>query len=112
MRRLITLSCLASLFVLGTAHAAGTPKADAPPPPALGTAVDDGATSEPEIQIYKKGDSTIEEHRINGRLYLVKVTPAVGAPYYLYDDDGSGQMRRLDNPGDRLIIPRWVLFRF
>ena len=34
---------------------------------------------------------------MNGRLYMVKVTPAHGVPYYLIDDVGRGEFRRHDN---------------
>ena len=45
------------------------------PPPAMS----DEEEIEPEVQIIKREDKTIEEYRINGRLYMVKVTPAVAA---------------------------------
>ena len=45
-----------------------------------------------EIVIRKSGENVIEEHRINGRLYKVKVTPAIGPAYYLIDTDGDGFM--------------------
>ncbi|TDR80728.1 DUF2782 domain-containing protein [Paludibacterium purpuratum] len=107
------------------AHAADTPtqtppavnaeaakpaaKNDAPPPPQVGD--DQSAQPEPEVTIVQRGQDKIEEYRINGKLYMVKVTPSIGVPYYLVDDDGSGNLRQID-PNRRIIIPRWVLFRF
>ena len=44
---------------------------------------------EPQITITKRGNDQVEEHRVNGKLYMMKVTPNHGVPYYLVDDDGS-----------------------
>jgi hypothetical protein len=75
--------------------------------------VESGETLEPDITIIRKGKDTIEEYRINGRRYMVKIKPSVGPPYYLVDTDGDGNMdvRRSDiqRPHD-MSIPRWVLF--
>ena len=46
---------------------------------------------------------------MNGKLYAIKVTPKIGLPYYLVDEDGSGKMNRIDTHGDKLVVPRWVL---
>lgn len=83
-------------------------KADATPPQ-----VDDNqpAQPEPEVTIVQRGQDKIEEYRMNGQLYMIKVTPSIGLPYYLADEDGSGNMRKID-PNRRIVIPRWVLFRF
>lgn len=58
--------------------------------------------AEPTVTIRRRGSDTIEEYRINGRLYMVKITPSKGFPYYLIDNDGDGSLetRRndLDNP--------------
>ncbi len=53
---------------------------------------------QPEVTIRKKGKSVIEEYRIDGRLYMIKIIPAIGPPYYLIDTDGDGNMdvRRSD----------------
>ena len=34
---------------------------------------------------------TVEEYRVGGVLRMVKVTPARGAPFYMYDRDGDGR---------------------
>ena len=53
----------------------------------------------------------VHEYRANGRLYMVKVVPTRGYPYYLYDADGNGS---LESRQDRLepVIPRWVIHRW
>jgi len=66
---------------------------------------------EPEVTITTKGTEIHEEYRLNGRLYMIKVTPAKGKPYYLIDQEGSGQFRRSDFD-TRISIPTWVIKRF
>lgn len=66
---------------------------------------------EPEITITTKGTEIHHEYRLNGRLYMVKVIPAKGKPYYLIDSEGSGQFRRSDFE-PRIAIPTWVIKRF
>ncbi len=113
MRQLVILASLSALLTLQAAHAgtdASAPaRATVPPPPTI--TEDSSAQAEPEVRIIQKGEEKIEEYRINGKLYMVKVTPAIGVPYYLIDDDGNGQMKKID-PTRRMIIPRWVLLRF
>ena len=79
------------------------------PPPKI---VDGEALEgEPQITIRKKGVETIQEYRINGELYMMKVTPAHGVPYYLHkEDQGGGWVNTGPNPP--LSIPKWVIFRF
>jgi hypothetical protein len=76
-----------------------------PPPPAPETAPHEVV---PEITIVTKKDAIHEEYRANGRLYMIKVTPTKGKPYYLIDRDGSGQFRRSDFEPS-VAIPMWVI---
>ncbi|MEN8205208.1 MAG: DUF2782 domain-containing protein [Pseudomonadota bacterium] len=78
----------------------------APPPP---TGLDDGEL-EPEVKIIKRNDAVIHEYRVNGRLYMVKVTPRYGPPYYLYDGDGNGSLESRRHQLDPApIVPNWRL---
>jgi phytoene dehydrogenase-like protein len=52
-----------------------------------------------------------EEYRIGGRLYMVKVIPKKGPPYYLIDPNGSGVFVRSDLAPD-VSPPMWVIKRF
>lgn len=79
------------------------------PPPTIGT--DENAAGEPQITIVKKKGETIEEYRINGQLYMLKVTPAHGVPYYMHKEDQDGGWL-MDGPNQPLSIPKWTLFRF
>lgn len=71
---------------------------DVPEPPKQ---VKSGENLEPDITIVKKGKKTVHEYRRNGRLYMVKVIPDVGLPYYLRDTDGDGKMDVRTNELDR-----------
>jgi hypothetical protein len=75
----------------------------APPPMPAGAEAD-----EPEVTIVKRGEDTVTEYRIRGKLYMVKVTPPHGVPYYLIDKEGNGQMVRHDGAAD-LAVPMWVI---
>ncbi|MBK7663017.1 MAG: DUF2782 domain-containing protein [Sterolibacteriaceae bacterium] len=80
-----------------------------PPPPPAG--ISDGA-EEPQVTIKKRGEDTVEEHRLNGKLYMVKVTPPHGRPYYLVDDKGTGVFSRRDDLDSGLRVPLWVIKEF
>jgi hypothetical protein len=68
---------------------------------------------EPEITITERGETVIEEHRIGGQLYAIKIIPKKGVPYYLVDSDGDGNMERRTNElVPSLLIPSWVLLRW
>ncbi len=54
----------------------------------------------------------IEEYRVNGHLYMVKITPTVGPAYYLVDDNGNGELDTRRSSLDDTNIPRWVLLRW
>lgn len=63
-----------------------------------------------DITIIRKKTKTIEEYRINGRLYKVKVTPKFGPPYYLLYPEGSGLSLGEELEGTQ--TPYWNLFRW
>lgn len=81
-------------------------KAEPPPPPEMEKEV---PVDEPQVTIRKRGDDTVREFRLNGRLYMMEVTPAVGPPYYLIDERGDGEFTRRDTLEGGLIVPRWVI---
>lgn len=78
------------------------------PPPAISN---EENPDEPQITIVKKKGETIEEYRINGQLYMMKVTPEHGVPYYLHKEDQDGSWIN-DGPTPPMSIPKWTLFRF
>ena len=85
--------------------------APVPAPPELPDPLESGQPIEPEVTIIRKKESVVEEYRMNGRLYMVKVTPNIGKPYFLVDRDGDGQMESRTNDIYRdPSVPQWVLF--
>lgn len=96
-------------------------KASVPPPPPIPPEkgykakpeppADQPADLEPVVTITTRGDDLIEEFRMNGRLYMVKVTPSKGKPYYLFDHEGQGSFRRSDHHPS-INVPTWVIKRF
>lgn len=90
MRRFILLSFLAfPAFAVDEKppKLEAVPEAPEPPLP-----VQSGETLEPDITIIRKGKKTIQEYRRGGRLYMIKVVPDIGPPYYFLDNDGDGKM--------------------
>jgi len=47
---------------------------------------------EPTVTIREEEGRMIEEYRLNGQVYMVKVTPEGGIPYYYMDNDGDGRL--------------------
>ena len=96
-------------FTIAAPSQTDKPLPDVPPPP---PPLERDVTPEPEVTIRREGGEVIEEYRINGRLYMIKVTPSIGPSYYLVDKDGDGKMNsRINGPlDDDFIVPQWVLF--
>ena len=79
-----------------------------PSPP---NTLDSGYFDEPEITIRQDGTDTLEEHRINGKLYLVKVTSENFPAYYLVRELEGGDWLRMDD-NKPLVVPQWVVVSF
>ena len=47
---------------------------------------------EPTVTIREEDERTIEEYRYDGQVYMVKITPKGGVPYYYIDTDGDGRL--------------------
>ena len=110
MRRLIlALSCLIALPVAAQNRPNNLqPLPDVPPPP---PGVFD-ANLEPEVTIVKHGDNKEEQFRMNGKLYMIKVTPSHGVPYYLIESRGDGTWTRQESLDTGLRVPMWVIGNF
>ncbi len=70
-------------------------------------------TLEPEVVITPRDNSQVKEYRVNGRLYMIEITPAKGPRYFLVDSDGDGTLeRRQSGPLLGVEIPRWTLLEW
>lgn len=104
---LIFGGCSFSAFAVGPVPGNLEPLA---PPPAFTPEV--AAGDEPEVTIVKQTELTVEEYRAGGRIYMIKVTPKVGAPYYLVDDRGDGKFARQESMDSGFRPPRWIIKSF
>lgn len=110
-----TTQTLIAAFVLASLPALAADKAPAPPPGS--TPVPDGAPTpgeirEPSITIRTVRGQRLEEYRLRGKLYMVRVTPPRGKPYYLIDQMGRGGFSRHEGPAEPTAVPQWVLRTF
>ena len=63
------------------------------------------------VVIQAPAKNTIDEYRVNGKLYMIRITPEKGAPYYLVDADGDGDLEtRTNELAPDFLIPSWVIF--
>lgn len=104
MRRLLPIFLLVA--VPAWAQSGAQPLPPVPPPPP-GMEAFDGAL-EPQVNIVQAEKETREEYRIKGKLYMVKVTPAIGKPYYLVDRQGDGHFIESDSIGPMTKPPMWI----
>jgi len=118
MRKLLLASLLMPLFAM--ADQSTLP--DAPPPPTVGEDTGEPTATAPtppvitkdqanqaDITSRQRGDETWEEYRRHGKLYMIRVTPAHGHPYYLIDDNGDGQFHRHNLLHNAVQPPMWIL---
>lgn len=67
----------------------------------------------PTVTIRREEGRTVEEYSVNGKVYMVRVTPKNAPPYVLVDTDGDGEMQRTDSEiGPHVEPPHWVLFEW
>ena len=98
---------LGYIFFSATAYAEKTEVLEEVPSPP--NTLDSGYEYEPEITIRKEGTKRIEEHRVNGNLYYIKVTPEGFPPYYLVRETEGGDWIRHDDLKP-LVVPQWVIY--
>jgi len=113
-RSSLVAALLLALALPAAAQAPGKPASlqpvPEPPPPPAGFDLD--PSLEPQVTILKRGTDTVEEYRIGGKLYMIKVTPAHGVPYYLLDESGKGDFSRRDTYDTGTRPPMWVIHQW
>ena len=107
--RLLSLLLLSGFSLSAFAAKAAPAKPEPPPPPPVQNT---DSNDEPEVKIIKETEQTIEEYRLGGKLYMIKITPKVGKPYYMVDDQGDGKFSRQESLDSGVRPPRWVIHRF
>ena len=110
MSRFLLFSCL--LFCISYAVIAEPDfPAIVPEPPELPDQIVSGENMSPDITITrnKKGETT--EYKVNGKLYMIKISPAGAPAYYMVDSDGDGDLEtRYSGLQDGMQVPQWMLF--
>ncbi len=112
MRRFLALTALLAGFAVPAAAQtpSGAPPLPEAKPPAM-ELMDDSV--QPQVTITLRDGDLVEEHRVNGKLYRITVTPEHGVPYTLVDQSGDGTFTPLNTPGTpQLSVPMWVIGTF
>lgn len=99
----------ALLFAL--VAAAPPPPRDAPLPDKLHASAAEENAPTVSIHSSENGDR-VEEYRAGGRIYMVKITPLRGRPYYLYDDDRNGRLDRTDADRASVSPVYWKVYEW
>ena len=100
-----------ALLCAPVSYAQAPSRAEPPPPPPMVTGPNNELL-EPTVTIRKEGDREIEEYRLRGQLFAVRVKVKGAPAYWLVDPDGSGRMVPGQNIGPSISVPKWVLKEF
>ncbi len=107
----IALSLFA-MIALAPAQAAD-PAAPPQPAPPVRPADTGDESFQPEVRIYGSERGKVEEYSVRGQVYMHKITPKAGPPYYLIDQDGDGRLEtQHQGPFENISVPHWVLLRW
>jgi len=79
--------------------------------PEMPLPVQDGEPMEADITIRREGDKVIQEYKVNGKIYKIKIVPAVGPAYYFIDPDGDGEMEEVSESDivDGMKVNQWTI---
>lgn len=107
---LVLLALLATEVSAQTAGGQAAPVPAVPPPPPAMVPLDESL--EPQVTIRQRDEDIVEETRINGKLFMIRVMPKNGAPYTLVDRTGDGNFVSDSPSGPSLSVPMWVIGTF
>ena len=96
----------------GLAQPRPDPASSAPPLDEI-SATDLANSARSTVRIIERENHRIEEHRVGNNVYMVKVKPRNAPPYYLIDEDGSGDLQWRRGTGlERTQVPHWAILRW
>jgi len=84
---------------------------EAPIPKKIPSPVSEETAPTVTIRSSENGD-VVEEYRQGGRIFMVRITPVRGKPYYLYDDDRNGRMDRTDADKASVSPVYWTIYEW
>jgi len=100
---LLSAGVLVCTLAMAQQQAAENTDPAAPPPiPPIPPKVP-GEELEPSVVITEREGQRVEEYIQDGRVYMVKITPVKGLPYYYLDEDGDGELELREQ--DRKLNP-------
>jgi len=111
---------LAALLAIAVTVAHGQDPAarplEEPPPieraPGEITGADLVGSMRSDVRVVARDNHTIEERQIGNRTEI-KVTPKNAPPYYLYDNDGGGNLQWRRSSGlEQVQVPHWSVLRW
>lgn len=114
----VLLPALTSIASMAVAEPLAPPPPPPPPPapelmpgvPPAPPGVQSGQMLEPGVRIIQTEKETVFEYRNGPHLYMVKVIPRGGRPYYFFDSNGDGQLDYQENDPRAARINQWTLF--
>jgi hypothetical protein len=82
----------------------------APEVPSVPGVYEGDSVSAPEVTIRETDEGTVYEYRVRGQVYMVKIDPIAGPPYFLVDTNGDGILDVEEQRAPDLAVPQWLLF--
>jgi hypothetical protein len=83
---------------------------DAPPPPPPMQSGEPMAG--PDVTIIQTENERIYEYRVGATLYMVRIVPRVGPPYYYFDSNGDGELDYHQTDPRQSNVNMWEIFRW
>lgn len=105
------MSLLSATLLLALATAQAPAPKDVPIPEKIPSPVSEETAPTVTIRSSENGDR-VEEYREGGKIFMVKITPARGKPYYLYDDDRNGRLDRSDADRNDVSPVYWTIYEW
>ena len=116
MNKLLMVTAL--LVVAPFVHAL---QSEAPPPPPIREpeplppkVLDSEDELEPQVVIRQEEGHRVEEYMSGGQVYMIRIVPDVGPPYYLIDTTGDGNFneRLAVDQFHRVHPPHWKILEW
>ena len=120
MFRFLTLfAALSMLAAASFAQSEAPPERDAPPPPPMPEheplppkVQDPDEQIEPQVVIRREDDRIVEEYHSGGVVYMIRIIPEVGPPYYLIDTTGDGNFDSRHEHMEPVRPAHWKIFEW